>query len=450
VSGRLVQVLFGGLGGHGSVAFALVDGLDDWDHRLLFVSREPLLAEYSDRCRSRDLPFVWHRAGAGVELSRHWSMFRWLVGQRADVVVVHSPGALWSAVAARLLRPRSRLVVVEHQAWHLRDSRNRVATPVALLAADTVVVLNGAYRDALVGQYPRLSRVADVRVIPNGIDTDVFRSGGRQRGAAVIGMQSRLIPIKDHPTLIRAVAELRSAGRDVRLDVAGTGSVEDDLKALVTELCLDDHVRFRGFLDEAELVDFLDGLDLYVHATFGEAMSTAVLQAMAVGLPVVASAVPGIEDVEEFADAVVTVAPGDVSALADVIGALLDDPAERERLGHLSRSVATATFSRSGMVDAYRGVARGLPQGTGVAAPPVLELLEFVHGPDRPTPRMRFWPSGVSPRVAVPVRGRLGRVLHRVGVFGGGHTVRQRRLLRSRPAWPAVRFAMWRRSWSVR
>lgn len=362
---RLTHILFAGLGGHGAVVFPMIRASgQDAKHRLIFVGKEELLPSYADECERLDVPYRFLRTTGGVDLAFHAALTAELCRHPADAVLVHSTGSLPAAllVRARPWRPRTQVVVVEHQAWHLRDQRHRWATRLGLLLADKTIVLQDPAKTYLEQTHPRLTRRADVRVIPNGVEIDRYSPGKQQRaseprdsGPVRIGMQSRLVPIKDHQTLIRAIPLLEAAlGEQVILDLAGDGSSRQSLRRLAESLGVAERVCFRGTLLEHELIEFLRDLDIYVHASLGEGLSTALLQAMAVGLPIVASNVPGITELMADRDVGVLVAPEDPEAIAAAIAALVRVPSRRHSLGQASRAMMEADYSSQRMWQAYR------------------------------------------------------------------------------------------------
>ncbi len=352
-----MHILFGGLGGHGSVVFSLIKASQGAAaHELAFVSTGDLLPEYHDKCEREGITYVHERTSGGADFGFQWRLFRWVLGRRPDTVVVHSTGSVGAALAVRFLRRRTRVVVVEHQSWELRGRRYDLTTTLSLLAADHILVLNEDYVDKLRTNFPQLARRTPIDVVRNGIDTYAYAPNAqrpKRPGPVLIGMQSRIIPIKDHATLIRAVHRLHNEGLDVRLELAGDGSSRADLETLVKQLDLTDHVAFLGMLGEPELVRFLQRLDVYVHASLGEAMSTALLQAMACRLPVVASDVPGITDLVGRADVADLVPPQDPDALADALASLWADPERRERLATAAREFVVSGYSLKSMWGSY-------------------------------------------------------------------------------------------------
>lgn len=155
-------------------------------------------------------------------------------------------------------------------------------------------------------------------VVPNGVAPLALPA---RRGTA-IGTLSLLEPVKDLPTFLRAAAALHARRPDLRFTIAGDGSEREPLQRLAGELGLGDVVSFPGFVPAAQAIG---ELSMLVMTSVFENAPMAVLEAMAAGIPVVASRTGGIPELvgEEGAQ---LVAPGDVEGFAAAIERLLDDP----------------------------------------------------------------------------------------------------------------------------
>ena len=180
-----------------------------------------------------------------------------------------------------------------------------------------------------------------VRYIPNGIHLEAFsrvarfgdeerkrakRKIGCTRDAPVIGVVARLIPQKGVQTFLRAVVLLEKAGFLPEVLIAGDGPSRDELEAISLELGLGDQVRFLGFVED--MASFYAALDLFVLPSLSEGMPLALLEAMAAGVPIVATRTGGIKDLILTAEDVVNsdsarlVPPGDPLAMATCIQGL--------------------------------------------------------------------------------------------------------------------------------
>lgn len=364
---KVAQFLYSGLGGHGSVAISLIEGDSErrWSNFFGFVGIEPLLDDYRRRCETAGISYAYFQAKRG----RPWSTWRavrgWLDRIEPDAIICHGGPAL--APSAQYSRHRGvPLIVVEHTAIAARRSAEMLYTWMAMHLADSVVVLTEEFANGLHQALGRAYRPEKVAVIPTGVSTDRFYPGTRQhslrqrwRGSSIrIGMAGRLIPIKRHDLLISVASKLRALHPGARwsLSIAGDGTERTRLETLARDLA-PDTVQFTGILDEQALSEWYRSLDVYVHASESEALSTAILQAMASELPIVASDVPGI-----------------AAALLDGTGILLDsvDPyvwareiirlvASNERmrtLGRRGREICLREFSSVRMFEAYDALIR--------------------------------------------------------------------------------------------
>jgi glycosyltransferase involved in cell wall biosynthesis len=222
---------------------------------------------------------------------------------------------------ARLLRPgRTRFVAVsdacrEHSLQNLRLS------PQAVLTAH-----NGIVPEA----FARTSRAP-------------FSARPVQLGAI-----SRFAEEKGHPQLLDAMRILVQAGQPVRLMIAGSGRTLGEQKARAAELGLQDHVEFLGRVPSAAA--FYRELDAFlVPSVSAEGLPTTILEAMACGLPVIATDVGGAAEAIDHGKQGLIVAPGDPAALADAVRRLVDDPEAARRMGEAGYQRVRAQFTVTNM-----------------------------------------------------------------------------------------------------
>jgi glycosyltransferase involved in cell wall biosynthesis len=199
--------------------------------------------------------------------------------------------------------------------------------------------------------------IASSRVIPNGVDLDVFAPGGKDEARARLDLPqdahvlvfaaqgARSNPYKDFGTLRAALARLGAeAGPPVVALALGEEAEEERLGRV--------SLRSSTFLGRREVADRLRAADLYVHSARAENHPLAVLEALACGTPVVASRVGGIPE-QVSAETGLLVRPGDAEALAAAVSKLLADADQRARLAQRAADDARARFSLARQVDAY-------------------------------------------------------------------------------------------------
>lgn len=162
-------------------------------------------------------------------------------------------------------------------------------------------------------------------------------------GSFAVGMHARLHHAKGHRELAEAV--IRSRHDDVHAVLLGQGPEEAALRALASEPRARGRVHVVGPQSTADLLAAVASLDLYAYASLRESLPLAVLEAMSLGRPIVATSVGDLASVLEAGRAGVLVPPGDVAALAAAIDALRDDAARRESLASRAREIARSRFS---------------------------------------------------------------------------------------------------------
>ncbi len=249
-------------------------------------------------------------------------------------------------VVGRLCRVPVRISSERVMAWEGRGRRllNRWTVPLAThVVAVSEKVAAYAAREF---QIPpdRLSTIV------NGVDLSHFRPGTRDHdaGSPVIGCTARLHRKNDHTTLLRAFAYLSARWPETRLLLLGRGPEEARLRTLADALGVSSRVHFLG--EQPDVAPYLTQMDVYVQSSVAEGMPNSVLEAMAAGLPVVATAVGGTPEVVLNGQTGLLVAPGNPSALGEALLALLADRPLAERFGRAGRVRVEANFGEERML----------------------------------------------------------------------------------------------------
>jgi glycosyltransferase involved in cell wall biosynthesis len=242
-----------------------------------------------------------------------------------------------------------------------------------LRAADRVIAVSEHIAEQAIqlGVHP-----ARIRVIRSGVDTDRFRPrdrpSARQRldlspRAKVILFVGNLEPRKQVDVLLRVMAQVGDQMPEARLIVVGSGEsagAHDQTAALASlarELGITDRVRFVGRLPDERLLDAYAAADVFALPSSSEAQGIVALEAMACGLPVVASGVGGLLGTVDQGKTGFLVPPADVHALARRILEVLCDAQRQAAMGEAARAaVQRFAWSRAieATLDVYREVLR--------------------------------------------------------------------------------------------
>ena len=226
--------------------------------------------------------------------------------------------------------------------------RERPYLQAKLEAARRVLVCSEFNREFLREAYPDLFPDLDSKICvhQHGLDFSKLPYGtaGRRTGVVVgVGSFERA---KGFDDLIRACHELRRRGADVRLDLVGDGPERSALERLAATLSFTDHVRFRGFLPFEQAREAIQTAEVLAHPSIGlgDGAPNVIKEAMALGTPVVASAIAGIPALLEQGRSGVLVPPRDSMALADALQSLLEQEPLRRSLSLRARQSAEERF----------------------------------------------------------------------------------------------------------
>jgi glycosyltransferase involved in cell wall biosynthesis len=294
--------------------------------------------------------------------------------RRIQIIHSHGKGAgLYGRIAARLTGAAS---IHTFHGIHPEGYGDLYVWLERALARWTSTVVHVSESQEAEARVLGLAPTGRTRVIVNGIDATFVRATaervpmsraplGLRADALVLATIARFDPVKRLEVLLRALPLLLVRVPEAQLLIVGDGEEGDALRALARTLALGDRVVFAGAIPDA--VRVLPLVDLYVTASRREGLPTAVLEAMACGLPVLATEAPGHVDAvgPEVTGRLVPL--DDASGLAEAAAVLLRDPALRARMGQAGRERVERHFARARVLaeiaDLYL-VAAGFPVGS--------------------------------------------------------------------------------------
>ena len=335
-------------------------GIQGRGHRVtLLCPREaPIYAEAARRgVPAIALPIARKRP-AGLTALRAW-----LSRNRSDVLNSHSSIDSWLAALALLgMSPRPPLVRTRH-----------ISAPVARNSATRWLYQSATRRIVTTGERLREQLIRDNRFrpesiisVPTGIDLARFVPAdkaqakarlGLDPAQACIGIVATLRSWKGHRYLVEAFAGLEQ--KDARLLIVGDGPGRDNLREQVARLGLEERVLMPGNQDDVS--SWLQALDVFALPSYAnEGVPQSLMQAMAVRVPVVSTAVGSIEELVRHEETGLIVPPQDVDALRAAIERLLGEPALVRQVTQAARARVSGRYSRERMLDSMEAVFRGL------------------------------------------------------------------------------------------
>jgi glycosyltransferase involved in cell wall biosynthesis len=281
-----------------------------------------------------------------------WRCQRLLAQLKPDLLHVHSRrGAdLYGGLAAR------RAGVPAVLSRRVDNPERRILARFRYRHYAAVIAISARIRDMLVNDVG-VAR-AQIQLVPDAVDTarfhprddtDQVRGGlGLPADAIVAAVVAQLIPRKGHGVLLDALPALLDQHARLHVLFFGQGPLEARLQRRIHRLGLAQRVHLLGFRNDVD--ELLPALDLVVHPALREGMGVALLESMASGVAVLASAVGGIPEVIEDGVSGRLVPPGDREALTRVMAELLDNADQRRRLGAAGRQRVINGFSIEQMV----------------------------------------------------------------------------------------------------
>jgi glycosyltransferase involved in cell wall biosynthesis len=286
-----------------------------------------------------------------------------LFREQPDVVHTHTAkaGSLGRIAAAlyNATRPRRRRALVVHT-FHghvltgyfgrVINTLVRLIERVLARSTDVIITISERQRADIVQRFA-IAPARRVVIVTLGLELDSLARLAERRATAgeiVFGYVGRLTAVKDLPTALQAAAiAMRSAPS--RLVIVGDGELRGDLETLASRLGIRDRVDFTGW--EFDLAKVYQSIDCLVLSSLNEGTPVAIIEAMAAGVPVVATAVGGVPDVVTDGRTGALVPPGNPEKLAEAMLLLARDPALRVRLRTAGRAEALRRYGADRLAD---------------------------------------------------------------------------------------------------
>lgn len=290
--------------------------------------------------------------------------------QAVDIIHTGNWGTFFDGVIGAKLAHRKIKLFHGFRGLNIEDlnglkRRRKITQTILARLTNKLVVLSPTLKE----YYCQLFRLPEskIEIITNGVDLDRFRplvneswrkskraEIGLKTDDLVIGNVARLDPVKEHKSLISAIALLKDQIPTAILLIVGDGPTREHLKALTQSLGLESVVRFLGFRDD--VADLLRIMDVYVQPSLWEGVSNTILEAMATGLPVIATRVGGNPDLVIDAETGFLVPASQPAEIARRIIVLAKSPELAHSLGRAARRQAEESFSVERMIKAYENL----------------------------------------------------------------------------------------------
>ncbi len=337
----------------------------------LATAIDPDVVEVSVCCLFAD-PFVKVAREAGIRSysipMRHKLDFGIVTKLRENIIndkidIVHTHGVranLVGRLAAKMSGVGTVITTVHSMlAQDYPDTFSRLANMFIEKASRSMtnhfVAVSGGLQKALIKQGIPEKKIT---VVYNGLDPQIFRGkehidpGWRKRAGIaedvpLVSIVGRLHQVKGHRYFLKAAAELLKNRKDIHFLVVGSGPEREALEELTNDLGISEYVTFTGFISNVSEV--MPDLNLLVVPSLWEGFGLTALEAMAVGVPVVATSVGGLPEIVEHGTTGLLVPPADEEALAKCILWVLEHPQESKEMALAAKAVVEEKFSAAAM-----------------------------------------------------------------------------------------------------
>jgi len=326
-----------------------------------FRDRENFDFEVISMVRGGELERDFQDCGIGIKVLRKktklglgifMQLHAYFKETKPDVVHTHLFGAdLWAGLAAHFARVPV-IVKTEHNVNLDQGFFKKIIKRLTAFVFKYFIAVSPSVAEHMV----RAERVPEkkINVIYNGVDISRFgaKGGGGFSSSPVLINVSRFEEQKGHKYLIRALKEIEKLPWTMRL--VGDGLLRPEIEDMVKVLGLDERVKFLG--ERRDIPKLLSEADIFVFPSLWEGLGIAVLEAGAVGLPIVATKVAGISDVFSHAKNAILVPPENSKALADGLSWLIERPDEAMSMGRAARELVARDFTAQNTARQYEGL----------------------------------------------------------------------------------------------
>ncbi len=327
----------------------------------------------------RIMPELGREISPVRDLLTIWKLYRIIREIKPDIVHTHTAKA---GFVGRLAAKLAGVPVIVHT-FHghvFRGYFNETTTRLFILleriaasVSDTVITLTEGLRRELADEF-KITRRSRITVLPLGFDLEPFTKLPRKSGtfrekygipadAPLIGLIGRLVPVKNHALFLSAAAKLQERLPGARFVLVGDGELRAEIEAQIDALGLRDCVTITGWIEDT--TPAYAALDALAISSVNEGTPVTVIEALAAGVPVVATAVGGVPDLLDQGQLGMLVPSGDGDALADAMFTLITAPPSAEQIAQ-TQALMLDRYGIDRLVRDLDSVYRGLLRAKGI------------------------------------------------------------------------------------
>lgn len=292
---KILHLAYSGLGGTANVVFSMIEaGKAKKVNQSLILSGPKLNSDYSIKLKNLNTKFEYVKTSKHLFILSYLKILKKIFKFKPNIITIHNY-QLIPCLIYKLLIKNIKIVYVNHQPLSNHGLRDIFVIKVARYI-DKIILLN---RETFL-IYKKIfnKNLNKLDLIFNGININFFSKSNRSKNRIFkIGMACRLNKQKKYDIIIKALKTKSLNKLKIQLSLAGDGEELINIKKMIKQSNLQKKIECTGYLNEKQLKKWYETLDLYIQASSGEAMSTSILQAMSMKIPILASNVTGINEI---------------------------------------------------------------------------------------------------------------------------------------------------------
>lgn len=339
------------IGGAGRYLFNLIP--DKNDNNMEIIVACPGGGELERELKSRNIKVFALQGGESSTNLKHIRELRKIIS-REKVDIVHTHASFAGRIAGKLSGCK---VIMTRHGLGSQDNGSIKRTLTKLLSnlfTDHIIAISRAVKISLIESGVPGNMIT---IIYNGINlskfTDVVPTLRKELGLdlniPIIGIVARLVPEKGYEYAINAFYHVLKTYPEARLVIVGDGNLRESLKKMCIDLDIQGKVEFLGYRRQVE--SLISDFDVFVLPSISEGLGLALLEAMALGKPVIASEVGGIPEVVKNNSNGILVSPGNDKALAESIIKVLSNKTDSRIMGEKGQKTVLEKFSSNAMIE---------------------------------------------------------------------------------------------------
>ena len=301
---KLLQILYPGLGGTSTVAFSLIDDLKKKNNSsinnfFIFYGVERLTKNNLQNCKKKKINFFFFlKSNFLIDTYRVYLKIKSI---KPDYIITHS-NSFFSLFLIKLLHKKN-FYCVDHTPDEVRSFKEWVNLFLFTIFSSGMIYVSERNKNNKIFSVLKFFN-SKFKIIRNGIDTNKFKRKKKilQKKKIIIGMAARFVKEKKQSLIIDTFINNKQyfCEKNIALSFAGSGDLLNSQKKKVQENNLSSFIKFKGNLNEKNLIKWFNEIDIYFHLSDAETTSTAILQALSNSLPIYASKVQGNIQISKF------------------------------------------------------------------------------------------------------------------------------------------------------